>query len=359
MLGQKEVITLLGQNDPTLTVALFVEDDLGPEDVQIIHKAFQSNTMVTELMLDSNQIGEEGARLVADILKTNKTLTILWLNDETIGATGAKYIADALKVNQTLKKLNLLGSIIGPEGAQYIAEALKVNQTLTELNISNNRLGAEGVGYIAEALKVNQTLTHLVISNNQMGTDGGKFLYAALRVNHSLISLEVTSALEVKVYIMEGLKRHGMLLHVEGIGIHPDMTKYFQRNKNAHKRALEAANAIRAIVKLDYRRRGHMQQGDVLLKIANEVWASRWQRKWWLPEEGGTYGQEPQKSKRRRRRQVNSCIGCNEYPALFKEDTDASRVFCSSYCQLIDFYELPDFRGMTPDQIKLNLQRGY
>ena len=79
-----------------------------------------------------------GAIELAEALETNTTLTDLILDNNKIGDEGAKAIAEALKTNTTLINLKLSTNIIGDEGANALAEALKTNTT-TKLNLDNNR----------------------------------------------------------------------------------------------------------------------------------------------------------------------------------------------------------------------------
>ena len=152
----------------TLNLSGYHDKDMMMVDLGAIElaEALETNTTLTDLILDNNKIGDEGAKAIAEALKTNTTLINLKLSTNIIGDEGAYALAEALKTNTTLTDLILDNNKIGDEGAKAIAEALKTNTTLINLKLSTNIIGDEGANALAEALKTNTT-TKLNLDNNR------------------------------------------------------------------------------------------------------------------------------------------------------------------------------------------------
>lgn len=72
-----------------------------------------------------------------------------------------------------------------------------------------------------------------------------------------------------------------------------------------------------------------------------EIWATRWDPKWWTEEERNAVGFFTKKFK------AELCIqGLNE-EARFHELNAPTRLFCTSYCQWLAYTGVPDLRRLS------------
>ena len=180
------------ETNTTLTNLVLDDNIFGPAGAESLHTALKTNTTLTNLNLAHNYLGPAGAESLTAALKTNTTLTNLVLDDNDLGLAGAESLATALKTNTSLTNLNLRRNNLGPAGAECLAKALEKNTILTNLNLSFNDLGPADAESLATALKTNTSLTNLNFSVNNLGPAGAESLATALKTNTILTNLDLS-----------------------------------------------------------------------------------------------------------------------------------------------------------------------
>ena len=180
------------ETNTTLTNLVLDDNMFGPAGAESLHTALETNTTLTNLNLAHNYLGPAGAESLTAALKTNTTLTNLVLDDNDLGLAGAESLATALKTNTSLTNLNLRRNNLGPAGAECLAKALEKNTILTNLNLSFNDLGPADAESLATALKTNTSLTNLNFSVNNLGPAGAESLATALKTNTILTNLDLS-----------------------------------------------------------------------------------------------------------------------------------------------------------------------
>ena len=238
--------------------------------------------------------------------------------------------------NPTLTTLDLFSNYIWAAGAIAIADALRENTTLTTLDLVYNNIGDAGASAIADALRTNRALTTLYLYSNNIGAVGTSAIEGALRENGSITNFEPESAATKKIVA---------------------------RNKRAHARARDAVYALLmtggfrvprvhgyGVVDQEMSNIVSGIPKGVFRTTAEYLWSTRSESIWWLPSEGGSYGEE--ETRPSKRRALGLCIGCEQGVAKWMESSDSSKRFCGSYCQWIHRTGFPDLRGMTPAQVR-------
>ena len=180
------------ETNTTLTNLVLDDNMFGPAGAESLHTALKTNTTLTNLNLAHNYLGPAGAESLTAALKTNTTLTNLVLDDNDLGLAGVESLATALKTNTSLTNLNLRRNNLGPAGAECLAKALEKNTILTNLNLSFNDLGPADAESLATALKTNTSLTNLNFSVNNLGPAGAESLATALKTNTILTNLDLS-----------------------------------------------------------------------------------------------------------------------------------------------------------------------
>ena len=180
------------ETNTTLTNLVLDDNMFGPAGAESLHTALKTNTTLTNLNLAHNYLGPAGAESLTAALKTNTTLTNLVLDDNDLGLAGAESLATALKTNTSLTNLNLRRNNLGPAGAECLAKALEKNTILTNLNLSFNDLGPADAESLATALKTNTSLTNLNFSVNNLGPAGAESPSTALKTNTILTNLDLS-----------------------------------------------------------------------------------------------------------------------------------------------------------------------
>lgn len=133
MMRVTELIERVKNNDATLTrVHLANATCITTNEVVILAKALETNTVVTELYVSHNSHVQCDAFVaLAETLKRNTTLQVLGLACTDGGDPGAMALANALRINTTLTKLSVACTHIGIDGMRALSEACKYNVGLT------------------------------------------------------------------------------------------------------------------------------------------------------------------------------------------------------------------------------------
>jgi Ran GTPase-activating protein (RanGAP) involved in mRNA processing and transport len=318
----KQILEALNQSQQLVSLLLHT-NSIGDDGAKIIGGALKTNLCLTSLDLEWNNIGDEGAMCIGEALKTNSFLTSLNLRDNNVGATGAKSIGEALKTNSCLSSLNLGYNRIRDEGAKCIGGALKTNSCLTSLNLEWNNIGDEGVLCIGEALESNSCLTSLNLKCNKIGYEGARSIGEALKTNSCLTSLN----LEYNKIGDEGAKCIGetlktnscltsLLLKCNKIGdkgakcieealkvnasltiLDLDETVVYMESLLVRNRLARDAvkRAVWCLIGIRLHRRGECGllgyvPKELVLFIAQTLWATRGQLVWLTCIEGGCIG---------------------------------------------------------------------
>ena len=178
----RQYISRLRSNDPTLTTLNISYISIDDEDIEHLVTALAFNSTLTTLDLTGNDIGAGAGRL-ALTLASNCTLSTLVLNHNRIGAEAAGRLAMALRVNSILSTLSLRSCDISGAGATQLVTSLCINTTLTSLDLLENPIPDNDFG---DLLRSNSSLTSLALPLKSSLRE----FSAALFFHPSLISLD-------------------------------------------------------------------------------------------------------------------------------------------------------------------------
>jgi Leucine Rich repeat len=326
--------------------ALYLKHECIRDDgAAALARVLKTNNTLTELNLARNHITNDGARALFSALEVNATLTILNLNCNDIGDQGCMILANALKVNTTLTSLNLYYNQIGDDGTAALANALQVNKTLTRLNLTSNNIGDRGIWALIDAIQVNRTLTYLSIYRYGFKNVAVRALAEALLVNTTLTNITLCTdqfdshdkmALAV-VYVFTQRKRD-----------------HFDHNSPiwwlATQRVNKVSRVLNALAMALRGGRPKNESGDLSVfpkdmyyplkkAIISTIFDDAWDR-------------EPEPQSKRLALTKAACIGCSAQDPQWTEEGNRGKAYCGSYCQMLHYTGLPDFRGMDPERLE-------
>ncbi|XP_033964014.1 leucine-rich repeat-containing protein 45 isoform X1 [Pseudochaenichthys georgianus] len=166
---------------------------LSAETCSVLARAFQRDTVFTEVLLSDCMLSEEGAKVLLSGLSGNTTVKVLDLKGNNLRSTGAEVLGKLLALNKTLRRLVLEWNALGvwDEAFSLFCDGLASNSVLTQLDLRNNQINHHGASELALALKRNTTLQVLDLRWNNVGLLGGRTLLEALQQNKSLTQLEM------------------------------------------------------------------------------------------------------------------------------------------------------------------------
>ncbi|XP_054457252.1 leucine-rich repeat-containing protein 45 isoform X1 [Anoplopoma fimbria] len=166
---------------------------LSADTCSVLARAFQKDTVFTELLLSDCMLSEEGAKVLLSGLFGNTTVKVLDLKGNNLRSTGAEVLGKLLARNKTLRRLVLEWNALGvwDEAFSLFCEGLASNSTLTQLDLRNNQINHHGAAELALALKRNTAVQALDLRWNNIGLLGGRTLLEALLKNNTLVQLEM------------------------------------------------------------------------------------------------------------------------------------------------------------------------
>jgi len=137
-LSKSAILKGVESNDESMTLVDVGHLELGTTDFLNLAKAFEENTVVTELKIVNMGMRDPGAEGFAKIIETNTTITKLDLGYNKIGPPGMKLIGAALKDNSTIVecKLHRQEKDMGTAVENVFAEIWTTNTTLQRLYIT-------------------------------------------------------------------------------------------------------------------------------------------------------------------------------------------------------------------------------
>ncbi|XP_051795159.1 leucine-rich repeat-containing protein 45 [Acanthochromis polyacanthus] len=166
---------------------------LSADTCSVLARAFQKETMFTEVSLSDCMLSEEGAKILLTGLSGNTTVKVLSLKGNNLRSTGAEMLGKLLARNKTLCRLVLEWNALGvwDEAFSLFCDGLASNTSLKQLDLRNNQINHHGASELALALKRNNTLEVLDLRWNNIGLLGGRSLLEALQKNKSVVQLEM------------------------------------------------------------------------------------------------------------------------------------------------------------------------
>uniref|UniRef100_A0A8C3A373 Leucine rich repeat containing 45 n=1 Tax=Cyclopterus lumpus TaxID=8103 RepID=A0A8C3A373_CYCLU len=166
---------------------------LSADTCSVLARAFQKDTVFTEVLLSDCMLSEEGAKVLLSGLFGNTTVKVLDLKGNNLRSTGAEVLGKLLSRNKTLRRLVLEWNALGvwDEAFSLFCEGLASNGTLTQLDLRNNQINHHGAAELALALKRNTAVQALDLRWNNIGLLGGRTLLEALQKNNSIMQLEM------------------------------------------------------------------------------------------------------------------------------------------------------------------------
>lgn len=166
---------------------------LSADTCSVLARAFQKDTIFTEVSLSDCMLSEEGAKVLLTGLFGNTTVKVLDLKGNNLRSTGAEVLGKLLARNKTLRRLVLEWNALGvwDEAFSLLCEGLASNSVLTHLDLRNNQINHHGASELALGLKRNGTLELLDLRWNNIGLLGGRSLLEALQKNKSIVQLEM------------------------------------------------------------------------------------------------------------------------------------------------------------------------
>ncbi|XP_042253119.1 leucine-rich repeat-containing protein 45 isoform X2 [Thunnus maccoyii] len=166
---------------------------LSADTCSVLARAFQKDTIFTEVSLSDCMLSEEGAKVLLTGLFGNTTVKVLDLKGNNLRSTGAEVLGKLLARNKTLRRLVLEWNALGvwDEAFSLFCEGLASNSVLTHLDLRNNQINHHGASELALGLKRNGTLELLDLRWNNIGLLGGRSLLEALQKNKSIVQLEM------------------------------------------------------------------------------------------------------------------------------------------------------------------------
>nr|XP_046232492.1 leucine-rich repeat-containing protein 45 [Scatophagus argus]XP_046232493.1 leucine-rich repeat-containing protein 45 [Scatophagus argus]XP_046232494.1 leucine-rich repeat-containing protein 45 [Scatophagus argus]XP_046232495.1 leucine-rich repeat-containing protein 45 [Scatophagus argus] len=166
---------------------------LSAETCSVLARAFQKDTVLTELSLSDCMLSEEGAKELLTGLFDNIAVKVLDLKGNNLRSKGAEVLGKLLARNKTLRRLVLEWNALGvwDEAFSIFCEGLASNSVLTQLDLRNNQINHHGASELALALKRNNAVEVLDLRWNNIGLLGGRSLLEALQKNKSIVQLEM------------------------------------------------------------------------------------------------------------------------------------------------------------------------
>ncbi|XP_056286255.1 leucine-rich repeat-containing protein 45 isoform X1 [Pseudoliparis swirei] len=167
--------------------------NLSADTCSVLARAFQKDTVFTEVLLSDCMLSEEGAKVLLSGLFGNTTVKVLDLKGNNLRSTGAEVLGKLLARNKTLRRLVLEWNALGvwDEAFSLFCEGLSSNGALMHLDLRNNQINHHGAAELALALKRNTAVQALDLRWNNIGLLGGRTLLDALQKNSSIMQLEM------------------------------------------------------------------------------------------------------------------------------------------------------------------------
>uniref|UniRef100_A0A3Q1CJJ8 Uncharacterized protein n=1 Tax=Amphiprion ocellaris TaxID=80972 RepID=A0A3Q1CJJ8_AMPOC len=161
---------------------------LSADTCSVLARAFQKETMFTEVSLSDCMLSEEGAYIFKQTDDTE-----LFRMCKCMLSTGAEMLGKLLARNKTLRRLVLEWNALGvwDEAFSLFCDGLASNTSMKQLDLRNNQINHHGASELALALKRNNTLEVLDLRWNNIGLLGGRSLLEALQKNKSIVQLEM------------------------------------------------------------------------------------------------------------------------------------------------------------------------
>jgi Ran GTPase-activating protein (RanGAP) involved in mRNA processing and transport len=237
----KEILRALN-NDPSLTSLKLISEIYSDEEFNALIQILETNTVITELILEDNDFeGDRTIRLEKALMKNKYITSINFLNRSTniifllqalvrtlnlaeldlcsghIGDTGLQVLANYLATNPTLTDLDLTGNKITDNGIKILIKALTTNNTLRNLDLRRNNLGDQGAHIIAAFLQNNNTLQRLLIGG-QISIEGMRSVIKALATNKTLIGLFLDSLGDEEVELLVNMMLFNPILQELNLG---------------------------------------------------------------------------------------------------------------------------------------------
>ncbi|XP_037611503.1 leucine-rich repeat-containing protein 45 [Sebastes umbrosus] len=166
---------------------------LSADTCSVLARAFQKDTVFTEVLLSDCMLSEEGAKILLTGLFGNTTVKVLDLKGNNLRSTGAEVLGKLLARNKTLRRLVLEWNALGvwDEAFSLFCDGLASNSVLTQLDLRNNQINHHGASELALALQRNAAVQVLDLRWNNIGLLGGRTLLEALQKNKSIVQLEM------------------------------------------------------------------------------------------------------------------------------------------------------------------------
>jgi len=347
------IITNVRNNNPTWTRTLIKDTHIGDDDALALAGALEQNNTLTSITLNNNRIGEDGARVLARTLSRNTTLTTFRMFHNPISDNGALAFADMLSRNTTLRELFLNTCRVGEDGAIALANALKRNDTLQYLDLSNNLIGDNGLRAISDMLRRNNTITRFYFSGNRFGLDGARALAKVIAMREvrgtTDRTMERISFSHSNVALERFIDEEITNTRIKYNNARRSANAYLIINKRARKGQIETDEDMKKLFE--------QTPKDIYILHARYLWDSRDDDIWLYDqaERDARGAPAAARAATKKLRPAESCLGCLIGTPVFHEQHNPTRRFCSAYCQLIHYHNLPDVRGMTPAQIELAL----
>uniref|UniRef100_A0A8C4HQ73 Leucine rich repeat containing 45 n=1 Tax=Dicentrarchus labrax TaxID=13489 RepID=A0A8C4HQ73_DICLA len=191
---QESVVAQLQENRAAQGSRLDLSgQSLSADTCSVLARAFQKDTVFTEVSLSDCMLSEEGANMLLTGLFGNTTVKVLDLKGNNLRFKGAEVLGKLLARNKTLHRLVLEWNALGvwDEAFSLFCEGLASNSVLTQLDLRNNQINHHGAAELALALKRNNTVEVLDLRWNNIGLLGGRSLLEALQNNKSIVQLEM------------------------------------------------------------------------------------------------------------------------------------------------------------------------
>uniref|UniRef100_A0A665X9Z5 Leucine rich repeat containing 45 n=1 Tax=Echeneis naucrates TaxID=173247 RepID=A0A665X9Z5_ECHNA len=146
---------------------------LSVETCSVLARAFQKETIFTEVLLSDCMLSEEGGN--------------------NLKSSGAEALGKLLAHNKAVRRMVLEWNALGlwDDTFSLFCDGLASNSILTQLDLRNNQINHHGASELALALKCNTVLEVLDLRWNNIGLLGGRSLLEALQKNKSIVQLEM------------------------------------------------------------------------------------------------------------------------------------------------------------------------
>uniref|UniRef100_A0A8P4KB69 Leucine rich repeat containing 45 n=1 Tax=Dicentrarchus labrax TaxID=13489 RepID=A0A8P4KB69_DICLA len=185
---QESVVAQLQENRAAQGSRLDLSgQSLSADTCSVLARAFQKDTVFTEVSLSDCMLSEEGANMLLTGLFGNTTVKVLDLKVTTLDCPHSKTLMRL--AYWLVLEWNALG--VWDEAFSLFCEGLASNSVLTQLDLRNNQINHHGAAELALALKRNNTVEVLDLRWNNIGLLGGRSLLEALQNNKSIVQLEM------------------------------------------------------------------------------------------------------------------------------------------------------------------------